>query len=145
MYGLCREAAVEDPLEMVALGLISYKGMHPDRAPRYVEDQEPEIVELADAMGIHRGEFLGAPPSGEVGTYSSIRIHRIVGARSPRSGVRVVCWACYYRLLSEKPVRVSVSSRTLGWHEASSRPHFLRRCPHLKIGRSLPITGPPAR
>ena len=54
MYGLCREAAVEDPLEMVALGLISYKGMHPERAPRYVEDQEPEIVELADAMGIHR-------------------------------------------------------------------------------------------
>ena len=48
MYGLCREAAVEDPLEMVALGLISYKGMLPDRAPRYVEDQEPEIVELAD-------------------------------------------------------------------------------------------------
>jgi hypothetical protein len=50
MYGLCREAAVEDPLEMVALGLISYKGMHPDRALRFVEDQEPEIVELADAM-----------------------------------------------------------------------------------------------
>ena len=74
MYGLCREAAVEDPLEMVVLGLISYKGMHPDRAPRYVEDQEPEIVELADAMGIHRGEFLGAPPAarwGHIGASAS--------------------------------------------------------------------------
>jgi predicted ester cyclase len=28
---------------------------------------------------IHRGEFLGIPPSGEVGEYSSIRIHRIAG------------------------------------------------------------------
>jgi hypothetical protein len=35
---------------MVALGLISYKGMQSDRAIRFVEDQEPEIVELADAM-----------------------------------------------------------------------------------------------
>ena len=35
---------------MVALGLISYKGMQPDRAIRSVEDQEPEIVELANAM-----------------------------------------------------------------------------------------------
>jgi len=35
---------------MVALGLISYKGMQPDRAIRSVEDQEPEIVELADTM-----------------------------------------------------------------------------------------------
>jgi hypothetical protein len=32
----------------VALGLISYKGMQPDRTIRSVEDQEQEIVELAD-------------------------------------------------------------------------------------------------
>jgi hypothetical protein len=50
MYSLCREAAVEDPLEMVALGLVSYKDMQPDKAMRFVEDQELEIVELADAM-----------------------------------------------------------------------------------------------
>src|SRR5215213_193280 len=37
---------------------------------------------------IHRGEFLGVPPSGEEGTYSSIRIHRIVGARPQTSGAR---------------------------------------------------------
>jgi predicted ester cyclase len=30
---------------------------------------------------IHRGEFLGVPPSGEKGTYSSIRIHRIAGGQ----------------------------------------------------------------
>ena len=30
---------------------------------------------------IHRGEFLGVPPSGEEGTYSTIRIQRIVGSR----------------------------------------------------------------
>ena len=30
---------------------------------------------------IHRGEFLGVPPSGEVGEYSSIKIHRIVGGK----------------------------------------------------------------
>jgi hypothetical protein len=32
-------------------------------------------------MSIHRGEFLGVPSSGEVGTYSSIRIHRIAGSK----------------------------------------------------------------
>ena len=40
---------------------------------------------------IHRGEILGVPPSGEVGEYSSIKIHRIVGARSPTSGARGAC------------------------------------------------------
>jgi predicted ester cyclase len=30
---------------------------------------------------IHQGEFLGVPPSGERGTYSSIRIHRIAGGQ----------------------------------------------------------------
>jgi predicted ester cyclase len=30
---------------------------------------------------IHRGEFLGVPPSGEMGEYSSIRIHRIAGGK----------------------------------------------------------------
>jgi predicted ester cyclase len=30
---------------------------------------------------IHRGEILGVPPSGEVGEYSSIKIHRIVGGK----------------------------------------------------------------
>ena len=30
---------------------------------------------------IHRGEFLGVPPSGEEATYASIRIHRIVGGQ----------------------------------------------------------------
>jgi predicted ester cyclase len=30
---------------------------------------------------IHRGEFLGVPPSGDEATYSSIRIHRIVGSK----------------------------------------------------------------
>jgi predicted ester cyclase len=30
---------------------------------------------------IHRGEILGVPPSGEVGEYSSIKIHRIAGGK----------------------------------------------------------------
>jgi predicted ester cyclase len=33
---------------------------------------------------IHRGKFLGVPPSGEVGTYSDIRIHRIEGGEDHR-------------------------------------------------------------
>jgi predicted ester cyclase len=36
------------------------------------------VVTKFSARCIHRGEFLGVPPSGEVGVYSSIRIHRIV-------------------------------------------------------------------
>src|SRR5215218_6184676 len=36
------------------------------------------VVTKFSARCIHRGEFLGVPPSGEEGTYSSIRIHRIV-------------------------------------------------------------------
>ena len=37
------------------------------------------VVTKFSARCIHRGEFLGVPPHGEEGTYSSIRIHRIVG------------------------------------------------------------------
>jgi predicted ester cyclase len=36
------------------------------------------VVTKFSARCIHRGEFLGVPPSGEEGTYSSISIHRIV-------------------------------------------------------------------
>ena len=39
------------------------------------------VVTKFSARCIHRGEFLGVPPSGEEGTYSSIRIHRIVGGK----------------------------------------------------------------
>jgi serine phosphatase RsbU (regulator of sigma subunit) len=39
------------------------------------------VVTKFSARCIHRGEFLGVPPSGEEGTYSSIRIHRIVGGQ----------------------------------------------------------------
>jgi predicted ester cyclase len=39
------------------------------------------VVTKFSTRCIHRGEFLGVPPSGEVGVYSSIRIHRIVGSR----------------------------------------------------------------
>jgi predicted ester cyclase len=37
------------------------------------------VVTKFSMMTIHRGEFLGVPPSGEVGEYSSIRIHRVAG------------------------------------------------------------------
>jgi predicted ester cyclase len=39
------------------------------------------VVTKFSTRCIHRGEFLGVPPGGEVGVYSSIRIHRIVGSR----------------------------------------------------------------
>jgi len=39
------------------------------------------VVTKFSTRCIHRGEFLGVPPSGEEGTYSSIRIHRIVGGK----------------------------------------------------------------
>ena len=40
------------------------------------------VVTKFSARCIHQGEFLGVPPSGEEGTYSSIRIHRIVGGKA---------------------------------------------------------------
>jgi predicted ester cyclase len=39
------------------------------------------VVTKFSAWCLHRGEFLGVPPSGEEGTYSSIRIHRIAGGQ----------------------------------------------------------------
>src|SRR5215212_658792 len=39
------------------------------------------VVTKVSTRCIHRGEFLNVPPNGEVGVYSSIRIHRIVGSR----------------------------------------------------------------
>ena len=49
-----------------------------------IEDQIAQgdkVMTKFSLMSVHRGEFLGVPPSGEVGTYSSIRIHGIVGGR----------------------------------------------------------------
>jgi predicted ester cyclase len=46
-----------------------------------IEDQivqGDKVVTKFSTRCTHRGEFLGVPPSGEVGEYSSIRIHRIV-------------------------------------------------------------------
>jgi predicted ester cyclase len=39
------------------------------------------VVTRFSTRCIQRGEFLGVPPSGEVGTYSTIRINRIVGGK----------------------------------------------------------------
>jgi predicted ester cyclase len=39
------------------------------------------VVTKFSARCIHQGEFLGVPPRGEMGKYSSIRIHRIVGGK----------------------------------------------------------------
>jgi predicted ester cyclase len=39
------------------------------------------VVTKFSTRCIHRGEFLGVPPSGEEATYSSIRIHRMVGGK----------------------------------------------------------------
>jgi predicted ester cyclase len=39
------------------------------------------VVTKFSARCFHQGEFLGVPPSGEEGTYSSIRIDRIVGGK----------------------------------------------------------------
>jgi serine phosphatase RsbU (regulator of sigma subunit)/predicted ester cyclase len=47
-----------------------------------IENQIAEgdmVVTKFSTRCIHRGEFLGVPPSGEEATYSTIRIHRIVG------------------------------------------------------------------
>jgi predicted ester cyclase len=49
-----------------------------------IEDQivqGEKIVTRLSMRFIHRGEILGVPPSGEVGEYSSIKIHRIVGGK----------------------------------------------------------------
>src|SRR5215213_8013293 len=49
-----------------------------------IENQISEgdmVVTKFSARCFHQGEFLGVPPSGEEGTYSSIRIHRIVGGK----------------------------------------------------------------
>jgi serine phosphatase RsbU (regulator of sigma subunit)/predicted ester cyclase len=46
-----------------------------------IEDQIAEgemVVTRFSTRGIHQGEFLGVPPSGEEGIYSTIRIHRVV-------------------------------------------------------------------
>jgi predicted ester cyclase len=39
------------------------------------------VVTRFSTRCIQRGEFLGVPPSGEVGTYSTIRVNRIVGGK----------------------------------------------------------------
>jgi len=39
------------------------------------------VVTKFSTRCIHRGKYLGVPPSGEVGQYSSIKIHRIVGGK----------------------------------------------------------------
>jgi len=39
------------------------------------------VVTKFSTRGIHRGEFLGVPPSGEEGIYSTIRIHRVAGGQ----------------------------------------------------------------
>ena len=47
-----------------------------------IEDQivqGDKVVTKFSLMSIHQGEFLGVPPSGEVGEYSSIKIHRVAG------------------------------------------------------------------
>jgi predicted ester cyclase len=47
-----------------------------------IEDQivqGDKVVTKFSTRCIHRGEILGVPPSGEVGEYSSIKIHRVVG------------------------------------------------------------------
>jgi predicted ester cyclase len=49
-----------------------------------IEDQIVEgdkVVTKFSTRCIHRGAILGVPPSGEVGEYSSIKIHRIGGGR----------------------------------------------------------------
>jgi serine phosphatase RsbU (regulator of sigma subunit)/predicted ester cyclase len=43
--------------------------------------EEDMVVTKFSTRCIHRGEFLGVPPSGEVGVYSSICIHRIMGGK----------------------------------------------------------------
>jgi len=49
-----------------------------------IEDQivqSNKVVTKFSMNCTHRGTFLGATPSGEIATYSSVRIHRIVGGR----------------------------------------------------------------
>ena len=49
-----------------------------------IENQISEgdmVVTKFSTRCIHRGEFLGVPPSGDEATYSTIRIHRIVGGK----------------------------------------------------------------
>jgi predicted ester cyclase len=55
-----------------------------DIADFAIEDQIVQGEKVMTRMSlrfIHRGEILGVPPSGEVGVYSSIKIHRIVGGK----------------------------------------------------------------
>jgi predicted ester cyclase len=50
-----------------------------DLTIEYQIAEDDMVVTKFSTRCIHRGEFLGVPPSGEEGIYSSIRIHRIVG------------------------------------------------------------------
>ena len=49
-------------------------------------------------------------------------------ARSPRSGARLMLFRSG-KTSRSRYASASASSRSLGWHEASSKPHSQRRCP----------------
>ena len=57
-----------------------------------IEDQvasEDKVVSRVTARGIHdRGEYMGISPTGREAVFTGIVIHRIVGARSSRSGAK---------------------------------------------------------
>ena len=65
-------------------------------------------------------------------------------ARSPRSGARLM-FVRAGRISRSRSTSANESSRSSGWHEASSKPHCPKRCPSQRAGRSLHSTGQPER
>src|SRR5215212_3890835 len=80
-----------------------------------------KVVSRISGRATHdRKEFLGVAPTGRVTSYNAIFIHRISGGES--------AW-----------------SRSLRWHEVSSKPPCPRRCPPWRAGRLAPSTSQPGR
>jgi predicted ester cyclase len=91
-----------------------------------IEDQVAKghkVVTRITWRSIHdRGEYFGLMPRGKEVMVTAMAMHRIVGARSSRNGARIAVPQRWRRRISTTKY-ASASSRTLGWHEATSRSH----------------------
>jgi predicted ester cyclase len=85
-----------------------------------IEDQVAKgdrVVTRITWRSIHdRGEYFGLMPRGTQVEVTAMAMHRIVGARSPKSGARgAVLQRLRWRISSKKYASASASSRTSGW------------------------------
>jgi predicted ester cyclase len=112
-----------------------------------IEDQivqGDKVVTKFSLKTIHRGRFLGASPSDEAATYSSIRIHRIEGDKIDEwseGNLLGVLLPSFEREIRERE-RVEQDLRVARGIQQASLP---REVPTLEAGRSLPTTSPLGR